>query len=186
MRAGERPPAAELATQQRHPRRLVQREVIGFDPGHRQQLGHDALVHVGILAQVERGEMEAECLNRAHQPVEPGAPACAEPGAQLREIGAEGGRIGIGFGLGPRRAGRRPSCQRAIGRRQSCVDARQRAAVGLVRTGGRVVAARFGQRLYFGRDRRQLARDRELGAERVDELEIMAEHRLGGAPGRQR
>ena len=49
-----------------HPRALI----IALDAGDGEQFGHDALVHVGILAQVQRGEVEAERLDRADQPFE--------------------------------------------------------------------------------------------------------------------
>ena len=45
----------------------AQRAVVGLDARHLQQLGDHRLVLVGALAQVDRGEVEAEHLHRAHQ-----------------------------------------------------------------------------------------------------------------------
>ena len=50
----------EVGHQQRNALALGERGVIGVDAGARQQLGHDGLVHVGVLAQIERGQMEPE------------------------------------------------------------------------------------------------------------------------------
>ena len=59
--------AGELAREQRDALVLRQRRVVGGDAGAREQLGDDRLVHVGVLAQVERREVEAEHLDRALQ-----------------------------------------------------------------------------------------------------------------------
>ena len=68
-----------------------------------------------------------------------------------------------------------------IGRGKPRVDAGQRAAIGLIGTARRVVAALFGQRGDSLVDRGMLAGDRQLGAEPVDRGEIMSQHRLARA-----
>src|SRR3546814_2196504 len=65
---GERARRRKLPAQQRHPTRLVKREIVLLHPGGGQQGGDGPLVHVGILPEVERGEMKAEGLDRADQP----------------------------------------------------------------------------------------------------------------------
>ena len=67
-RAGEQARAGELGAEQGDAARLGEREIIGLDAGDLEQFGDDPLVDVGILPQVERGEMEAERLDRADQP----------------------------------------------------------------------------------------------------------------------
>ena len=68
--AEQRPGIGQLAAKQRHARLLVQRQIVRLDPCDLQQFGDDALMHRRILPQVERGEMEAEGLDRADQPPE--------------------------------------------------------------------------------------------------------------------
>ena len=71
----------------------ARRAIVGADAGRLDQLGDDALVHVGILAQVERGEMEAEHVDGAAQRRAggraPGRPSrCASSDRSMRiEIG---------------------------------------------------------------------------------------------------
>ena len=68
MRRGQRPRIAQLAGQQRHARGFVQLADSRLPaPDRLDQLGHDARMHVRILPQVERGEMEAEDVDRAAQ-----------------------------------------------------------------------------------------------------------------------
>jgi len=103
----QQPPAAKLAPEQHDARLLAERRIIRLDARDAQQLADDALVHVGILAQVERGEVEAEGLDRANQPPEPAAPrqrpapTLGERMGDLDEILAQ--RAGLGIGLGPDR-----------------------------------------------------------------------------------
>ncbi len=60
MRRTQEARAGELARKQRHARGLVERRVVRVHAGAREQLRHDGLVHVGVLPQVERREVEAE------------------------------------------------------------------------------------------------------------------------------
>src|SRR3546814_3583541 len=57
---GERARRRKLPAQQRHPTRLVKREIVLLHPGGGQQGGDGPLVHVGILPEVERGQMRSE------------------------------------------------------------------------------------------------------------------------------
>jgi hypothetical protein len=56
----QRPRRGELVEQQRDAGVLVQRQVVDAGARDRQQFGHGALMHVGVLPQVERRQVEAE------------------------------------------------------------------------------------------------------------------------------
>ena len=104
--------------------------------GHRQQLGHHALVHVGILAQIHRRQVVPEYLHGAQQRIQARAreqrravgaqriPDHDKVGAELR--GCFVGRADTDF-----MARRLVSREHSQGRRQSRVDADERAAIGL-------------------------------------------------------
>ncbi len=89
----QRARARELAAQQRDARRLVERRVIGFDARDAQQLGDHARVHVGVLAKIERREMEAAAIHLAHQPAERAAGG-QQAAAVLRKAVRERDEIG--------------------------------------------------------------------------------------------
>ncbi len=59
--------------------------VVGLDARHRQQLGDHRLVLVGALAQVDRGQVEAEHLHRADQRLQPRADQRLRSGAACSE-----------------------------------------------------------------------------------------------------
>ena len=59
--------ACELLSQQRDARLFVEREVIGFHAGHFEEIGDDALMNIGVLSQIQCGEMKPERLDRANQ-----------------------------------------------------------------------------------------------------------------------
>jgi hypothetical protein len=62
--------APKCARQQLDALGLRQPAVVGTDFGRRQQLRHHRLEHVGVLAQVEGGAVEAEGPHRALQGVQ--------------------------------------------------------------------------------------------------------------------
>ena len=97
--ASEQPRSRELAREQRDARGLVERGVVGGDAGAREQLADDRLVHVAVLPQVERGEMEAEHVDGAPQRIE--APRRERRRAVRRE------RRGDRVEIGAKRRGRR-------------------------------------------------------------------------------
>ena len=55
----------ELAAQERDPLGFAQCPIVEARRGGRQDFRHRALVHVGILPEVDRGEMEAEHVDGA-------------------------------------------------------------------------------------------------------------------------
>ena len=72
-RRGQRARLRQLGAQQRHARVLVQRQVVQrlalvLRAGAGEQFGQRALVHVGTLAQVHRGEVKAKYFHRLLQP----------------------------------------------------------------------------------------------------------------------
>ena len=66
-RRDQRARRAQLAQQQRDARLLVEREIVDAGRRRGEEFGDGALVHVGILAQIERREMEAEHVDGAAQ-----------------------------------------------------------------------------------------------------------------------
>ena len=82
-RAGQQPRAGQLAPQQRDARGFVERQVVRLDAGDLQQIGDDARVDVGVLPQIQRGEVEAAGLDRADQPAERAA-GREQPAASFR------------------------------------------------------------------------------------------------------
>ena len=71
MRRAEQARTGELAREQRDAFRLGERRVVGRHLGACQQLGHDRFVHVGVLTQIEHGEVEAEHIDRADERLQP-------------------------------------------------------------------------------------------------------------------
>jgi hypothetical protein len=63
----QRPRVVEQAQQQRALGGFVQLGVVALDARDGQQFGHHFFVLVGALAQVDRGQVEAENLDRADQ-----------------------------------------------------------------------------------------------------------------------
>ncbi len=186
----QRPRVVEQALQQRAPGRLGECGVVGLEARGAQQLGNDRRVLVRALTQVERREMEAEDLQRAHQRRQPRRDQRA--GVVVVQRGFDDAQVGKAV-VGRRirvlrrdgvaqRAGARERLQR---RRQPRVDAGQRAAVGLVLAVRVAVGAARGQRPHRGRDRGQQLRGRELGAELVDLAQVVAQRDLGLARQRQ-
>ena len=173
----------ELGGQQRHARRLVERRVVLGRAGRLDQLGHDALVHVGILADVELGEMEAEHVDRAPQRAQPAARQARRGCWRQRVVD----RVEIGLELVRRLVGRRRSDRRMrrfelVERPRRCGEARihagQRAAIGLVLALGGGIGRAVGQRLQRVGDMHHRPVERQLGAEQMKLLEMMAQRAL--------
>ncbi|MNT47775.1 hypothetical protein D3C72_1845160 [compost metagenome] len=61
----------QFAGQQGQPCLFVERRVVGTDAGDLQQVGHDPLVHVRVLAQVQCRHVETEDVRRRDQPRQP-------------------------------------------------------------------------------------------------------------------
>ena len=173
----------ELAQQQGAAGVFIERAVVGFDACGRQQLGHDALVLVRALAQVDRGEVEAEHLSRAHQGLQ------TWHHERLRMVRDQRGfdRAQVGKELGGRVVGvlRRHGVAQGLGAGeflqrggQARVHADQGAAVGFILAVGVLVGRALGQRLHRGRDRRQHLRHRQLAAQVVHLGEVEAQHGL--------
>src|SRR3546814_13249285 len=102
------------------------------------------------------------------------------------QIPAQRIRPCISLALQGRAAGRGMAGQPLICRGEARVDARERAAVGLIQPGGRGVAARFGQCEQFLVHRRKPDGDRKLRAKRMDLIELELQHRLGMPPESER
>ena len=178
---GQRTRVAQFACQQRDPRLLVQRQI--GHAGHRRidQFGDRALVHGGILPDIEAGEMEAETIHGAAQQPQPPARDHARIVRDQRAI--ENIEIGLELRRHRHRAQpRRPAragnadIQLQRGRGQPRVNARYREAIGLAAAMRRLVGRAFGEIAQILGDVGEMRGQRQLGAEHVQFLEIEAQH----------
>ena len=180
----QRPGVVEQLDEQRAALHLVQRAVVGLDARHLQQLGQHRFMLVGALAQVHRGQVEAEDLHRAHQRRQ------ARADQRLRmvrlqrtldhaQVGQELGRARVGVLRRHRMAQRLGAGQRLQRGRQARVHADQRAPVGLVAAVLVVVGRGRGQRQHLGAHRRQHVRGRQLGTQLVHLGQVEAQCGLG-------
>jgi hypothetical protein len=156
------------------------RLVIRATAGAGEQFGDTAGMDFGILAQVDRRQMEAEDLHAAQQAAQAaagqaGAAVQLERIGQHLEVGAHGIRRFIGFGAADFVADRLEVIEDAGGGGEPGVDAGQGAAVGLVGTLWRMVGRVFGQRQQFRRDLDQQVGERQFATQFVDFFEVMVE-----------
>ena len=183
-RAGQRARVGQFVAEQGHPLRFGERQIVALHAGAGEQFGDDAFVHGAVLPQVECREMEAERLHRADQAAECSArrersrPAVAQAASDADEVGAQRLRIGIRLARQPPGARRGLAGERLVRGGEARVDPRQGAAIGLVAAAFGGVAARFGEREDGRVDMGVAAGDRQLGTQRVERVEIMADHRL--------
>ena len=173
----------QQAQQQRAALRFVELGVGGFDARHGQQLGDHGLVLVAALAQVQRGEVEAEHLQRAHQwrqalGDERGGMVVAQRVLDDAQIGQQ--LLGVAVGVLRRHgvAQRLGAGQRVQGGGGARVQAGEGAAVGLVVAVRVVVGAACHQLLHLRRDAGQAQRHAELGAQRVQLRQVKAQRHL--------
>ena len=139
--ASQRARLRQLGAQQRHARVLVQRQVVQrlalvLRAGAGEQFGQRALVHVGTLAQVHRGEVKAKYFHRLLQPgqAQPHDGRAVVGGQRRRPAPGRRRDLGAVIGLGRHgaAAGQVLAGQDLGGGGQAGVHADQRAAVGLV------------------------------------------------------
>jgi len=188
--AGQRPGIGKLAAQQRDARRLVERGIVVAYARRLEQLRHHALMDRAVLSHVERGQVEPEGLDRADQPPQRAA-AREYPAIGTKRLGerfqVRAQRIAtrVSGGADRRRARRCVADQIGISRRQPRIDARKRAAIGLVRAVWRGVVGGVGQGLKLGRHLGQFGREAEFGAQGVHLVQIEGHHgpRLGAEGG---
>ena len=184
MRRVEEPRSRELAYEQRHALLFRQRRVIGGHAGLREQLADDGLVHIGVLAQVEHGEMEAEDFDGALERVQ--APLGERRGAVRGERARDRLQVGdklrrrcIRWPVAVRRQGRNVADQDTRRRREPGIDADQRLAVGLVGAVRVIVVRRRGEPEELVGRLHEARRQRQLAAQRVDLAEIMGKGHAG-------
>ena len=179
-RRRQRPRIAQLAGEQRHPRLFVQRQIGHAGRRGVDQLGDRALVHRGVLPDIEACEVKAEAIHRPAQQPQPAARDHAGIVRDQRTI--ENIEIGLEFldaVIGRRGADRRPSgfhIELQCGRRQPRIDAGHRQPVGLADPVRRSVGRTLGERAQILRDIGQMRRHRQFGAEQMQFLEIEAQH----------
>ena len=183
VQGNQRARRGEFALEQCHARRLVQRQVIGFHADCGKQFRHHRFVHVGVLAQVDGGEMKTEHAQgplqrlQAHGGELRRAVAGKRIGDDL-QVGGERGFIGIGFDGAVRFARRHEAGARTGGCRQPGVNAGERLPVGLVLAVRRGVAGGAREPQQRRRGFHQAQRQGEFGAQRVRLLQVVGE---GGA-----
>ena len=162
---------------------FVQRQIVGLDAGHGQQVGHHQFVLVGALPQVHRGQMEAEHLHRPHQRPQPVLGngfavlrgECMVDGAQVFQKHT-GVRIGRKIHALLRR--RLASRQNALRGLQPGTHARQRPPVGFVLPVRAGDVAAVGQRLHGLVDRAAHHRQRQLALQVRHFGQIMLQHHV--------
>ena len=118
----------------------LSRPIVEARRGGRQDFRHRALVHVGILPEVDRGEMEAEHVEGAPQRPQPTAGddrAAVRPqrGVDHVEIGREFLDASVGRRVADRLAERHHMVELARGPGEARIHAGDRAPVGLVARG---------------------------------------------------
>ena len=146
----QRPRVAQFAREQRDPRLLVQRQI--GHAGHRRvdQFGDGALVHGGILPDVEAGEVEAEAIHRAAQQPQP--PARDHAGIVRDQRAVENIEIGLELARHRRKARLRRPARRVVptssfsgGRGEPRVNAGHRQAIRLAAAMRRLVGRALGE-----------------------------------------
>ncbi len=136
-RTGERPRGFQLIEQQADARILGQRCVPGARARQLEQLTQRALVHVGVLAQIDGGEMETEDVDRAPQAAQPAArqhlgSIAVKRTMQNIEIGLQFVGRRISRRLSHRAARSLESVERPGRGGEPGIDAGDRPAIGLV------------------------------------------------------
>ena len=188
----QRPQAGDLSQQQADARLFRQLLVGHADAGAGQQLADRAFMHVRVLAQVDRRQVEAEHFHGTHQPAQ--AAAGEQRGAVSLQRSGEHVQVGgkvfgrrIGRGIGDGVAGGLMLIERNSSCRQPGIDAGQRAAVGLVGAVRRMVGRACRQRFQFRRNGGQQLRQGQFAAEGVQlaKIELQCSRRLQAHPGAQ-
>ena len=171
-RTGERPRRLQLIEQQADACVLGQRCVPGTRARHLEQLAQSALVHVGVLAQIDGGEMKTEDVDGAPQAAQPAARQ--RLGSIARKRAMQDIEVGLQFvdGFISRRlahgAARGLESVECPGRGcEPCIDAGDRAAIGLVLAVRRPVGRALRQLPQFLRRSHQIGVERKLAAQQV-------------------
>ena len=177
----------QFRQQQGLPRGLVELEIVGCHARLAEELRDHLLVDVRVLAQVHRGEVEAEAAHGAAQPAQAsvGQPvriARAQAGIDHVEVGSEGGRIGIGLALAHRGAVLALQAERGSRCREAGEHAGQRTTVRFVLPEGGAVRRGVHERRHRRRELHQQPGDRQLRTQRMHLAEVVVEGDLGLAP----
>ena len=149
--------------------------------GAGEQFAHDALMHVGILAQVERRQRKAEHLDGAAQLAQPATGQRAQAIADERmldhvQVGQQLSCRGIRLHAVGLLALTRKHHARGF---QPCMDAVQGAAVGLVDAVRRGIGRAFGQRAQRLAAGIEYLRQGQLRCELAQFTEVKIEHLVG-------
>ena len=179
-RRDERARRNELLTQEVDALVLAERAIVeaGRDGG--EKLGHRAFVHLGVLAQVDRRQMESEYVDGP--PKRPQASARDDADARLlqglrdrREVGAEVVHRGVGGQVDDRLAKRDDVVEVARRFGEARIHAGDGAAIGLLAAGGGGIAGGFGQRRELAAGGGEIGGERQFAAERVQFIEVITE-----------
>ncbi len=185
-RARQQTCARKLAAQKRHACILIETRVIGFDARYAEQIGNDPRVHVGVLPQVQGGQVKPATVHGPDQAPESspcGQESCTTLGQRMRDlhqIGAQLFGTRVRFSRYARAAGRRMAGNLLVGRGQAGVATGERAAVGLVASRRIGIAAALSQFLDLGGRGGQLRRDGQFRAQCVQLIQVVVERRPGG------
>ena len=170
----------KFATQELHPLSLAQRLVVEARRRCREKLSDCALVNVGVLPEVDGREMKAEHVHGALQGAQ--APASDDAGVGLPQRERDGREVGAEF---RRRRVRRPIDDRLtqgdhvvkLARRlgEARIHSGDGASVGLLAPGGGGIVGRVGKLGKFRTHRGEVGSERQLGAELVQFVQIVAD-----------
>ena len=181
MRRDQGSRIADLGQEERNARMLGQLPVARAGAGGIEQLVHDPLVHVGILPQVDRREVEAEYAHGAAQSAQPSLRQVARTICRQRivnrlEIGAQLGGGGVGGRVADRMPQRLDLIERPGGRRQACIHAGDRPPIRLVLALIGAVRRLLRQRTQPVRDPDHAAIERQISAQLMQLIEVEPQH----------
>ena len=169
---------------------FVEGAVVVLQLRHAQQFGHHGLVFLGVLAQVHRGQMEAEHLHRTQQfgqaqRQQRRSVVFAQRAFEQTQMGQQFIGGGIGLAAHGRRIGRIGAGALLQRGRHTGVDADYHAAVRLVLAVHIGVAHGIGQCLQFGLHINQDGGHGQLQPQRIEFMQVVRERRFAMQAERQ-
>ncbi len=162
---------------------LVEIAIVAHDASRREQLCNHLLMHVRILAEIERGKVKAKNLDRAPQGTQPRfdqrrALVCDEGGLHDGKVGLQLFDSFIRPGRRLSAPPRRFAGQLLARHREPGIHADQRAAIGFILTMGVFDVRSIGQRLQLLRKADEARRHRQFDSKLVEFIQIVSDRHL--------